>query len=207
MNAKIKAAVIYIIFAVGITGHMISGLKGYMTEMTPYVLLITSILVLYFSEIRNNKNFIRWFLISYFITLTLEIAGVKTGLVFGSYVYGETLGAGIAGVPLIIGFNWIFVILGCIGIGKKISGNKFITAAAAGVFAVIFDIILEPVAVSLNYWKWTGGEIPMQNYAAWFVITFLITLIYCYLNVNVRKEFFIHYLAAQFLFFLVLGLS
>jgi hypothetical protein len=34
----------------------------------------------------------------------------------------------------------------------------------------MFDWIMEPVAIRLDYWTWAGGDIPMQNYFAWFVI-------------------------------------
>ncbi|MBK8982626.1 MAG: carotenoid biosynthesis protein [Ignavibacteria bacterium] len=205
VSNKSKAAIIYIIFIVGIAGHLSEATRTFMIILTPYVLILTGFLVLIFSKVFNNKKFLLWFLISYLITLLLEIAGVRTGLIFGEYIYGDVLGFSIAGVPLIIGFNWIFVILGGIGVGSKISGNKISVAVIAGITAVIFDYVLEPAAVRLNYWNWLSGEIPMQNYLSWYIITLLISLMFGFFNVNISFKFFIHYLIAQFIFFLILN--
>jgi putative membrane protein len=55
----------------------------------------------------------------------LEVVGVKTGLIFGEYKYGSTLGIKLFEVPLIIGFNWVFVILGSISISRLITKMFF----------------------------------------------------------------------------------
>ncbi|MBK9331203.1 MAG: carotenoid biosynthesis protein [Ignavibacteria bacterium] len=205
VSDRSKAAIIYIIYIVGIAGHLSDAARASMITLTPYVLIITGFLILIFSKVFNNKKFLIWFLISYLITLLLEIAGIRTGLIFGEYIYGDVLGFTIAGVPLIIGFNWIFVILGGIGIGSKISGNKISIAVIAGITAVIFDYVLEPAAVRLNYWSWLSGEIPLQNYLAWYLITFLISLMFSLFKINISFKFFIHYIIAQFIFFLILN--
>ncbi|HAY32771.1 MAG TPA: carotenoid biosynthesis protein [Ignavibacteria bacterium] len=207
LNDKIKTAIIYIIFTVGIAGHLSETLKPVMITLTPYILIITGLLVLIFSKVLSDKKFLIWFLVSYLITFILEIAGVRTGLIFGEYKYGDVLGFSIAGVPLIIGFNWIVVILGGIGIGSLITGKKISIAVIAGITTVIFDYALEPAAVRLNYWSWLSGEIPLQNYLAWYLITFLITLIFFLFKVKISYKFFIHYLFAQFIFFLALNTS
>lgn len=207
LNDKIKTAIIYIIFTVGIAGHLSETLKPVMITLTPYILIITGFLVLLFSKVLSDKKFLIWFLVSYLITFILEIAGVRTGLIFGEYKYGDVLGFSIAGVPLIIGFNWIVVILGGIGIGSLITGKKISIAVIAGITTVIFDYALEPAAVRLNYWSWLSGEIPLQNYLAWYLITFLITLIFFLFKVKISYKFFIHYLFAQFIFFLALNTS
>lgn len=204
MSNKFKTAIIYIIFVVGILGHLSDHYKNSMISITPYVLIVMGIYILLISDVRSDNKFILWFVFSYIITLLLEITGVKTGLIFGEYVYGNTLGFKVAEVPLIIGFNWLFVILGGIGIGKKFSENKIVISLIAGFTAVIFDLVLEPAAIEMDYWNWVSGEIPLQNYLAWFIITFVISIFYCCMKSNAGKEYFIHYLIAQFIFFLLL---
>ena len=70
--------------------------------------------VLYFSYKKGELKFLIWCLIVYTVTFSLEVLGTSTGIIFGSYTYGNTLGLKFLGVPLIIGFNWVFVILGSI---------------------------------------------------------------------------------------------
>ena len=40
---------------------------------------------------------------------------------------------------------------------------------------VVYDIVLEPAAIALDMWSW-GGPVPMQNYIAWFFISFFLIL-------------------------------
>ena len=37
--------------------------------------------------------------------------------------------------------------------------------------ATIFDALMEPVAVRLGYWQWSGGVIPWFNYASWWLVS------------------------------------
>src|SRR5210317_2015499 len=46
----------------------------------------------------------------------VELIGVQTGLLFGEYAYGSALGPKLMGVPLIIGVNWLAIVLASIGV-------------------------------------------------------------------------------------------
>ena len=81
-----------------------------MLMLTPFTLFAFGIIVLF--EVYRNKKFISWLVITYLATLLLEIIGAKTGLIFGSYSYGDVLGPKFFDLPLIIGLNWVIVIWG-----------------------------------------------------------------------------------------------
>lgn len=197
---------LYLMFTVGIVGHLIDQLLPLMLFLTPFTLLLTGSVVLYKSYKSSDKLFLFWMVSTYLITFTLEVIGVKTGILFGEYFYGKTLGLKLFEVPLIIGFNWVFVILGAIRIAKLTSSNKLVVSLIAAGIAVIFDFILEPVAIKLDYWKWLGNDIPFQNYATWFFIAFFSAIIYEFFNVKTDSKISIHYLVIQFIFFLVINL-
>ncbi len=195
---------LYVIFLVGIIGHLYEPLRDLMLLLTPATLLLTGFIVLFFSYKTSNNKFLSWAVITYVITFLLEVIGVKTGLIFGEYNYGQTLGIKLFEVPLIIGFNWVFVILGSISMARLITTNIYLIAFISASIAFIFDLILEPIAISLNYWTWTEGIIPFQNYIVWFVIAFISSIGFGYLNVSVRSKISSHYLIVQFLFFAIL---
>jgi putative membrane protein len=130
--------------------------------------------------------------------------GVKTGLIFGEYNYGLTLGIKLFEVPLIIGFNWVFVILGSISISRLMTSNLFLSAIISAFISLMFDLILEPIAVKLDYWTWAEGIIPLQNYLAWFVIALISALGFSFLKVKVISKISLHYLLVQFVFFIIL---
>jgi uncharacterized membrane protein len=53
----------------------------------------------------------------------------------------------------------------------------FLLVFLAAILAVVFDYVLEPVAINLNYWQWAYNIIPLQNYLAWFLISFGLSFI------------------------------
>lgn len=173
--------------------------------MTPYILLLTGVLVLYYTLKKGELNILVWCLIIYILTFTLEILGTKTGIIFGSYTYGDTLGLKLSGVPLIIGFNWVMVILGAITLAEEIDKNIFLTALLAGTFAVLFDLILEPVALKLGYWEWESGRIPLSNYYSWIGISFAASLLYDFLDIKTNMKMPECYFTIQLIFFILLS--
>lgn len=71
--------------------------------------------------------------------------------------------------------------------------------------AVVFDWLIEPVAVKLGYWTWLGnGQIPMFNYISWFVISMLLLLIFHVLPFQKQNKFAVNLLLIQAMFFLLL---
>jgi len=108
----------------------------------------------------------------YLLGLGIEIVGVQTGFPFGMYTYGEILGPKIAGTPLLIGVNWVLVIVGCLSLSRRLfptlnfAGVSVLTAT----LALLLDMLIEPVAVALDMWTWADGEIPVTNYIAWWIL-------------------------------------
>lgn len=195
---------IYLIYFVGIVGHLLSPLLAYMKLLTPIALFLTGGIVL-FSTLKNSNTYLLvWLIITYITTFILEVIGVKTGLIFGSYSYGNTLGLKIFDVPLIIGFNWTMIILGVILLSEKFFTNKILITLSASLIATIFDYFMEPSAIKLEYWNWTDISIPLQNYLAWFLISFVFAALYLRLRIKIETDLPIKFFLTQFIFFLIL---
>lgn len=201
---KYSVRFLIIIFSVGIFGHINPGTRELMLWLTPFTLFITMGVVFYSLIGESNNKLIVWFFLTYVLTFILEVIGVKTGLIFGNYIYGSTLGLKVLSVPLIIGLNWVFVILGGISIAQKVTSDKNLSALITAMVAVVFDLILEPVAIKLDYWTWQNGKIPLQNYMAWFVISFFFAWIFNRMNLNLKTDLPKIYLAVQTVFFISL---
>lgn len=193
-------------FSVGVVGHLIPSLRSLMISLTPFTLLLTGGVTVLASGLKGNLRLIAWCLIVYSFTFSLEVIGVKTGFIFGSYYYGDVLGFKLFEAPLIIGFNWVVIILGAIGIASRIHKSSLQIALLTGTFAVLFDIMLEPVAVNLGYWNWSEGFIPLQNYYAWFGIAFLASIFSSKLKLELEDSLFIYYFLIQFTFFILLSI-
>lgn len=206
LNIK-SSLVLFVFFMIGAGGYFLNGPNALFDALTPYVLLGTGILTLAVSDIYKDRHFIYWFITTYTVILTIEIIGAATGLIFGSYSYGNVLGFKVSGVPLIIGFNWLLILLSSYAIASSVSGNKIFLMLLTPAFAVIMDLLMEPVAVKLGFWNWENGIIPFQNYAAWFIISIAVTAFLIYLNLKFNKFIFISYYFSLLIFFLTLNLS
>lgn len=194
-----------IIYSVGVIGHLYDKTLPMMLALTPLTLLISAAIAIY-PEVRSRNKFILWFFLSYLITFTIEVIGVKSKLVFGDYYYSKVLGVSLLDVPLIIGINWVIVVLGAISVASKTFKNKVFAVIASGIIATLFDFLLEPVAIKLDYWSWSNNTIPLQNYLAWFIIASVISASFLIAKVSIKGKHTETYLYVQMIFFLILNL-
>lgn len=116
--------------------------------------------------------------------MALEWMGVHTGWPFGQYAYSDTLGALIWGVPWTLGFAWIAVVTGGILLSSvpSLRGwmGKVVRACLVGVWIIILDLVLDPVAHARGFWHWGGSGgfygVPWSNFVAWFVVGGVLSL-------------------------------
>jgi len=205
INRYAKYIFIYIIFSVGIAGHLITHTFDIMIALTTYTLFMMGTFVFYHAVTSNGLPVFRWAVVTYGITFTLEAIGVHTGAIFGAYDYGDVLAPSLFGVPLIIGYNWVFVILGAACITHRYITRPVLFALMTGFIAVLFDFFLEPVAIDLGYWTWDTVYVPLQNYAAWFVISFAAAFALKQFRIAFYTPVAIHYFIAQGVFFIALS--
>lgn len=154
--------------------------------------------------------------------MLVEVIGINTGILFGDYKYGDTLGYKIWNVPVLIGINW-FIIIYCCGIsvytllmkmivrvaadsGKTPAAMKALSVIIDGAtLAVFFDWLMEPVAIKLGYWSWNvDGSIPVLNYICWFIVSVLLLSIFHFTKFNKQNKFAVNLLLIQLMFFLLL---
>ncbi len=178
-------AIIYsvVIYTVGIIGLLVPEVQNIFIFLTPVnIILAASVAFLYHKNI--NKNFIVSCILMYAGGYLIELAGVKTGVIFGEYTYGEGLGIKIFDVPIVMGINWLLLIYGVHCITTKYLKHPLWNALAGSLLMLIYDMFLEPSAIRYGFWNWAGGEIPFQNYLAWLGISFVFILTFNKLNVK-----------------------
>ena len=212
---RVAMLVLTVLFAVGVAGHAVESTFPLMMFLTPGFLVLTSVLVVAPALAADRWRFTAWLAGTYGFTFAAEAAGVATGAVFGEYVYGPTLGWAWLGVPLVIAFNWAVVVHGCVALAGWLvpAGTGLIRTSAvsllAGGGAVAFDWVMEPLAIRLDYWTWAGGDIPLQNYAAWFVIAAVVAPFHPRVRrgdreMGTAESLAVFFVAAQVVFFILL---
>jgi putative membrane protein len=197
---------IIIYYLIGLAGLSIPFTARYFIYIIPFSILINLFFILYYNN-RWDAGFIICSMLIIVLGTIAEMAGVNTGVIFGSYSYGNSvLGPRLFGTPLIIGLNWYILIYCTFVLVNKFRTPVIVRILTGGVVMVLFDILLEPVAGSLNMWKWTAGEVPLQNYAVWFVMACAFLGIMYLGKAKVNNVISIHLLLVQFIFFAGLNL-
>lgn len=185
---------------------------------TPLLLLTNGAVLLAVLDDERAPALRVWSVAAWSVTVILEIVGVATGRVFGAYHYGSALGGQVAGVPLLIGLNWITLLLGGLALTERalpaqLPGRRWLVAAAAALLLTAFDWVMEPVAVRLGYWFWEGGpaaggehlpaplHVPLQNYLAWLLIGLGLAGALAARRVRVRTGLAGAYFGIQLVFF------
>lgn len=174
--------------------------------LTPFNLLI-SLGLLFWNEENRNKNLLIISILCFSVGLGMEMIGTNTGLVFGEYSYGKTLGFQVGHVPLIIGVNWLMLVYASAAVvnhfGEKL--HFVVKAALSAALMVFLDFFIEPVAMRYDFWSWAGDIIPIQNYIAWFVIAFGLLLV-THRLMMIKSKTAIGLFIAQLMFFVALNL-
>jgi len=204
-NVNKVLVLLFIIYLVGAIGHLIPSLKPLFFILTPYNLIITTLLLFYLNRPLGIKFFLLSFIV-FFIGFFTEVIGVKTGLLFGQYVYGETLGWKVLDVPIVIGLNWVLLSFTSNIVSRRYVKNIILSALLSASFMVLLDVLIEPIAVSLDYWSWENDIIPIQNYVMWFTTAFVIQLIINYSKLQLSFKVGVVMFLIQVIFFGILNL-
>ncbi|MDX2002013.1 MAG: carotenoid biosynthesis protein [Chitinophagales bacterium] len=192
---------IFIVYLVGLIGFLFYPTT--FTQLTPFNILYCSILALAF---HRSWGWQKWVLcISIFIAgFLVEWLGVETGLIFGNYFYGDTLGYKIGNIPVLIGLNWLLLIYCTATIAGKLFQNIYVRCIVGAFLMVFIDLVLEPFAIQYGLWSWQHTEVPMRNYVAWWLISFAMLYPVFKLQLPERNRVAIAVYIAQFVFFLLL---
>lgn len=117
--------------------------------------------------------------------MAVEWLGVHTGHLFGAYEYSNALGPLFFGVPVTLGFAWIAVVCNAVLLSRDFgqSGWRFLglRALQVGMWTVLLDLVLDPVAHARGFWTWESGGgfygVPWSNFAGWLLIGSLLSLL------------------------------
>jgi putative membrane protein len=200
----VSTILIIVVHLAGVIG-LFSAYQNLFLQLTPINLLISSFL-LFLNHKQFNTAFYTFLGISFLLGFFIEMIGVKTGFIFGQYHYGDTLGLKIGNVPIIIGLNWLMLVY-CLGIiCNQLKITIFFKSILGSIMLVALDLLIEPVAVKFNFWSWESKYIPVQNYIAWFFVSFILLFFFNILpfdkNNKLAKALFI----VQLVFFALLNI-
>jgi len=205
-NLKFRYSAIFLIifYIVGVAGILIPATHELFKKLIPLALLTSVGLLVMFHKQSFNKKTTIIFIVIAALSFLAEALGVKTGNIFGEYIYGDNLGPKVADTPLLIGVNWLMLIYCSIVIADTVSEKTAIKIFLPPALMVIYDLVLEQAATVLGMWSWTDGKIPAKNYIAWYGLSLLFTLLIRLLKISYSNKLAPCVMAIQFIFFVIL---
>lgn len=178
--------VLYFVGALGIGFNLLPGLEA----LTSIHLFITFLFLIYWHE-KKSIEFWVWLVLAYVVGSAVEFLGVHYGFLFGSYEYGDSMAPLVQGTPVIIGINWIILSYCFTRFSDRLTPEGWSCFAKAGVAATLmtaFDVIIEPVAIDLDFWSWSGDQVPWTNYSGWWLVSLAINYLFLRLGVEEGKN-------------------
>lgn len=204
-KTNICSLIVILFHCVGLYGFLTPELNDLFIKLVPFhLLLMLSLMIV--SGYDGTRDILLFALVVYAAGFLVEVVGVNTGLIFGSYTYGSTLGLKLWHTPLMIGVNWLILVYTTGVLLQTVKINKYALAALGAAMLVSIDFLIEPVAIKYDYWSWQGGQIPMQNYIGWFIVSFLMFLFFNRMNFRKQNPAAVVLFFTQLVFFIVLNI-
>lgn len=194
---------VLIFYMVGLLGFLLPFSKDIFIKIIPLALLLSTYLLAIYHEKYTRKSILIFFLI-FTLGFFIEVIGVNTGLVFGTYAYGKGLGIKLLNTPLMIGVNWLFLTYTSISLVEKLKLKQGFTILLAPLLMVLYDIILEQLAPKMDMWSWQGSAIPLRNYIAWYLFGVAFVALFRIFRIDTKNSLAAILYCCQFLFFVLL---
>jgi putative membrane protein len=107
-----------------------------------------------------------------------EVVGLHTGVPFGDYRYGSSLGVTLLGVPLVVPLAWTMVAWPAALVARRLVRTPLARVAVGAWALASWDLFLDPQLVAAGGWRWTApsphlpgvSSVPLTNYAGWLLV-------------------------------------
>ncbi len=202
---EILISILVIFYTVGIFGLTNESTRDSFLPLSFMNLLLSSA-ILIVSRKTSKNYFILFLFLAFLVGMTAEWIGIHTGYLFGDYYYGENLGVKVDGVPLIIGINWgILTVCTCNFTSLFIKKSIWLSSFISALLMMFVDVLIEPVAITSDYWHWDSLNIPLYNYFCWFAVALPLHFLYFKWRLNEQNKVTFALFGIIVLFFSILN--
>ena len=197
-----KAAVV-IFTTVGLVGMIVA--PGLFAPLSPFNLLLNAVLLGLFVQ-EWSPHMIRFTVMTVAVGIAIEILGVRTGVIFGEYHYGDALGFKMGEVPVLIGVNWWILTICAMDIAARFTSNFGARVVLGALLMTGLDMLIEPVAPKLDFWYWVEDVAPLRNYVGWLLVSSFLHMVGRVLQLNSKNALAPWVMISQAVFFIGLNI-
>jgi len=198
------AAVLALFYLVGVLGFSLAATAPFFHSLTGYTILGSFLVLL----VTHREHTLRFWVLATLVFLGgffIEMIGVNTGHVFGEYIYGIHLGPKLGHTPLLIGVNWLMLIYMVWALIQDWAQPFLVKTTIGAVLMTGYDLFLEPIAMETNMWTWPNQVVPVQNYLAWLLVSWLFLALFNWGKISFKNPLAVPLFIIQLLFFVVLN--
>ena len=173
---RLAQGLVLLFHITGFLGLAFSHDKSFYLKYTPLTLLLSAGLLAAFQP---ERGLLFWLFVmqAFLLGMVVEVVGTNTGLLFGHYTYGATLGPQYMGAPWLIGLNWVITTYLAGVLAAYLPVPSWVRVLVGAALMVGFDLCMEPVAGRYDFWHWTGDLVPLRNFRDWFLLALLMQLL------------------------------
>ena len=126
---------LFILHLVGGVALSMDSVKSIFLALSPFNLALTFGLLIWGND-DFSFNFFKVISVLFLIGFFVEVLGVYSGLLFGEYHYGKTLGFQFLEVPLIIGVNWVLLVVSSFAVSSYFVSNSILKVLLSSIINV-----------------------------------------------------------------------
>ena len=120
----------------------------------------------------GRRDAIALFAIFGVLALLIETSAIVTGFPYGHFGYSGLLGYKLFGyTPWTVALAWTPLVLAVYAVARRTVGNAILRIVLIAVFLVVFDLVIDPGAVKIGFWRYEGGGqfygVPVSNFIGW----------------------------------------
>ena len=120
----------------------------------------------------GRRDAIILFVVLGILALAIETLAIITGFPYGHFGYSDLLGHRLFGItPWTVAFAWTPLVLAAYAVAARTMQNPAARVAAVALLLLVFDLVLDPGAVKMGFWRYEGGGsyygVPGSNFLGW----------------------------------------
>ena len=199
-RGNLITGLLIIYYTVGMGLFLIPVTRPLFKQLTPLSLIMSFGAVLILQKHWPGKLILAFFAV-FIVSIITEMIGVRTGILFGAYTYGEALGIKILDTPIVIGLNWLFLVYCTAAIAGSTRLSKTGRILLGAGLMVAYDGVLEYVAPVTGMWYWENPYPGFRNFLMWFLLSSLFHTLFQMLDLNIENKPARYLFLIQFIFF------
>ncbi len=120
----------------------------------------------------GRSDAILLFIIFGVLALLIETSAIITGFPYGHFGYSGLLGYKLFGyTPWTVALAWTPLVLAIYAVVRRTVGSVILRIILIAIFLVVFDLVIDPGAVKIGFWRYEGGGpfhgVPVSNFVGW----------------------------------------